>query len=282
MSKLSIKTFSISLALVFLLTGCDQIVQQMYLGGYNKDIKKFTQAIEIAKNDIQRSEGYSHRARAYSEKARYSRFKKIIPLAKYYQMFDLAIYEHGKAIELNPRSAEAFFSRGNTYYNRAAFVGAPSDYDPSAFSKNKKYFDLALADFTKATEFDSGYYLAFDMKGLIEMSYKNYDQAISDFMQVMKIQPESGRSRLADAYCNRGGSYQIEKKYDEAILDYKKSIELYLPSSGCDCEAYNPLAWIYAERGEYAKSLEIVNKAKYAKVWIDPHLIEKLVKATGK
>ena len=145
-----------------------------------------------------------------------------------------------------------------------------------ADSKAKEYFDLAMADFDQATELDANYDLAFDMKGLIGMANENYDQAIADFTQEMRIKPAYGRLRLTDAYCNRGSFYQRQNQYNEAISDYEKSIEFQSSRDGCSCEPYNPLAWIYLQREEYKNGWDVINKAKKAKVKIDPELIKKL------
>jgi tetratricopeptide (TPR) repeat protein len=253
------------------LAGCD------YLDSCERDIQKFTRAINVAQNDLELAHDYDYRGRAYAEKARYSHFRKVISPEQYSQLFTLAVNDHNKAIELNPQSAEVYFGRGKSYYFRAAYVEIPfGSAEIPADSKANEYFDLAMADFTKATELDAGHYLAFDMKGLIDMANKNYDQAIVDFTQEMRIKPAYGKSRLADAYCTRGSAYQRQEKYNEAIADYQKSIELYPSSDGCSCEPYNPLAWIYAQRGEYAKSWKVVNKAKKSRVVIDAGFIEKI------
>jgi tetratricopeptide (TPR) repeat protein len=248
-----------------------------YLDNYERDIQKFTRAINVARNDLELAHGYDYRGRAYAEKARYSHFRKLVSPEQYSQLFVLAVKDHNKAIELNPKSADAYFGRGKSYYFRAAYVETPiGSAEIPAGSKASEYFDLAMADFTKATELDAGHYLAFDMKGLIDMANKNYDQSIVDFTEVMRIKPAYGQFRLADACCNRGSFYQRQEKYNEAIADYQKAIELHPSSDGCDCEPYNPLAWIYSQQGEYAKSWEIVKKAKRFRVGIDKDFIEKL------
>src|SRR3989344_9156263 len=102
---LSMRTLFILCFLALQLLGCDQ------LGSYEGDIQKSTQAISRAKNNLELSQGYSRRATAYSEKARYSHFRKLINPEQYSQLFDLSLNDHDKALELNPKSAKLYFGR---------------------------------------------------------------------------------------------------------------------------------------------------------------------------
>lgn len=73
----------------------------------------------------------------------------------------------------------------------------------------------------------------------------------------------------------RGGVRQREKKYDLAVSDYTKSIELGAALDGCSCDPYAPLAWTYFDGlRQYDKSWEIVHKAEADKRWIPPELME--------
>ena len=71
----------------------------------------------------------AQRGSAYSEKARYCRAFKLISADEYGRLFGLAVKDHDQAIVLDPGSAEAYFSRGQTYYDRAALED-PKDAKP--------------------------------------------------------------------------------------------------------------------------------------------------------
>jgi tetratricopeptide (TPR) repeat protein len=217
--------------------------------------------------------GYSQRGSAYSEKARYCRAFKLIPADEYARLFDLAVKDHDQAIALGPGSAEAYFSRGHTYYDRASLEDSKDA---------KTWFDPAAADFQKAVERDGRHYLALDMLGLVHMSTGELDMAIGDFTQEMSLNP-LGRARLADAYCIRGSANHKEKKYDAAITDYEKAIEIGVTADGCSCEPFNPLLTLYdGESQQYDKGWEVVHKAQKSKSWIAPELLEKLKKDSGR
>ena len=113
-------------------------------------------------------------------------------------MFGLAVKDHDRAVALAPGSAEGYYSRGRTYFDRAALED----------SKDAKlWFDSAASDFTKAVERDGRHYMAWDMLGVVHSSTGEWDKAISDFTQEMALNP-LGKARLADAYCERGFSRQ--------------------------------------------------------------------------
>jgi tetratricopeptide (TPR) repeat protein len=258
---------------VLLLSGCGRIAQSIYLSGCDRDIRNSTQAIETARDDARRAAGYAQRGRAYSEKARYSRAFKLIPADEYGRLFGLAIKDHDQAIALDPGNAEAYFSRGQTYYDRAALE------DPGDF---KTWSDPAVADFRKAVERDRQHYLAWDRLGLVHLATGELDEAIDDFTQEMALNT-MGRARLADAYCTRGSASQKAKQYEAAIADYEKAIEIGVTADGCSCDPVNPLLTLYdEERRPYDKRWEVVHTAQKSRRWIAPELLEKLKKDSGR
>jgi tetratricopeptide (TPR) repeat protein len=119
------------------------MARYLYLSGYDRDIRNSTRGIETALDTARRAAAYAQRGRAYSEKARYCRAFKLIPADEYDRLFGLAIKDHDQAVALDPAGAQAYFSRGRTYYDRAA-LEVDKDANP--------WFDPAAADFQKAVE----------------------------------------------------------------------------------------------------------------------------------
>jgi len=250
------------------------------LGRYEAEIDKGARDIGSARNGVERAAGYARRARGYGEKARYSRAFKLIAADEYRRLFALAVKDHDQAVQLDPGNAEMYVSRGLTYFDRAR-PAPPDDLDPKAGAKD--WFDLAKADFTRAIERDGRHEQALDMRGMINEHNGDYDQAISDYTREMGLDPRAGKMRLADLYCNRGGVHQGAKRYESAISDYEKSLELGVASDGCSCDPYAPLAWVYFDgTRQYDKSWEVVHKAQAAKRWLPPEFIEQLKKASGR
>jgi tetratricopeptide (TPR) repeat protein len=270
------KPFCASVLLV--LGGC----QSTFLSDTERDIQNSTRAIETARDDSQRAAAFLRRARAYSEKARYSRAFKLISADEYGRLFGLAIQDHNQAIALDPANAEVYFGRGQTYYDRANLEtvvdGVLVVTDPAA---RKAWFDPAVADFKKAVERNSRHEQAWDMLGLTHETIGEFDQAISEYSQEMALNP-LGRSRAANAYCLRGGSNQKEKKYDAAIADYEKAIELGATADDWSCDPYNPLFGLYDRDRRYDQAWEVVHVAQRSRKWIEPEFLDKLKKDSGR
>jgi len=253
-----------------------------YLASYERDISSSTRAINTARDDAQRAAAYTKRGSAYSEKARYSRAFKLISPDEYARLFGLAIKDHDQAIALDPASAEAYYSRGVAYYDRAVLEVVVNGTLVGNKATWNLWFDPALADFRKATEKDPRHSLAWDRLGLSHETIGELDQAINAYTQEMALDQKLGRSRLADAYCERGNADQKEKKYDAAIADYEKSIDTGAIADGCSCDPYNPLFGLYTEDRRYDQGWVVVRKAWSYGKWIMPDLLDRLKKESGR
>jgi tetratricopeptide (TPR) repeat protein len=268
-------------SVLLFLAGCTRIARSFYLNSYDRDISSSTKAIETARDNARRAEAYAKRGSAYSEKARYSKAFKLISADEYERLFGLAIKDHEQAIALDP-SAEAYYTRGVTYYDRANLEAVVDGQLVGSQADRKAWFDPAIADFKKATEKDPRSYLAWDRLGMSHEMTGELDQAISDYTQEMALNP-LGRSRLADAYCTRGGSSSPkEKRYDAAIADFEKSLDLGATADGCSCDPYNPLLARYTEDRRYDQAWGVVQKARKSEKWIAPEMLDRLKKESGR
>src|SRR5262245_35307306 len=242
--------------MVFSLPGCSRVWQSAYVNGCDREIKKATKAIEAANNDVQRAAGHADRADAWAEKARYCRAFKLISSEEYDRLMGLAKRDYDEALNLTPASADFYFRRGRAHYMRAAL-------DLTEGRKSSEFFAPAKADFSKAIEKSPSHELAFDMRGLANDATGNLDESIADFAQEAVLNPRS-KYRLADEYCRRGSRYLSDKKFDPAVVDFEKAIDIETSSDPCECEPYNPLVAIYLERREYGKARMVVDRAKKA------------------
>ena len=256
------------IVMVISLAGCGRLWQSAYVKGCDREIKKATQAIEAAKNDAQRAAGYADRADAYAEKARYSRAFQLISGEEYERLFGLATRDYKQAVSLTPANADFYFRRGRAHYMRAAL-------DLTEGKKSSDFFAPAKADFSQAIEKSPRFELAFHMRGLANDATGNLDESIADFAQEAVFNPKS-KYRLADEYCRRGSFYLSDKKYDPAVADFEKAIDIETSNDPCECEPYNPLVAIYLERQEYGKARMVVERAKKAGKTIVPEYRDKL------
>ena len=183
---------SVLLLLGVLLGGCGQ---SWFLAGYERDIGSATRAIKTARDDARRAAAYTKRGAAYSEKARYSRAFNLIPPDEYARLFDLAVKDHDQAIALNPASAEAYFNRGQAYYDRAVLEVVVNGTLVGDKATWNLWFDPAIADFRKATQKDARHELAWDRLGLSHETIGELDQAIDAYTQVMALDRKLGRAR---------------------------------------------------------------------------------------
>jgi len=244
-----------------------RMYQSWEVSRYDGEIRRADAAVAAAGSDAQRSAAYADRADAYAEKARYSRVMKLIAIEEYNKLFDLAVQDYNQAIALDPDNAEMYYRRGNAYYSRA---GLDMIYAPYT----SVFLAPAKADFSRALEKDPKNAMAFDMLGLTDGSMGDWTQAIADFEQEAELTPGM-RFRVSDAYCNRGSRYPREK-YDLAISDLNRAIQIRGTSDPCECEPYNPLLAIYLQTREYDKAREVFALAQRSKKWIAPENLEQL------
>jgi len=268
-TRSSVKRWSTAIlfaGMVFL-GGCTRMYQSWYVSRLDGEIRGAAQAIAASRNTTQRSAAYADRADAYAEKARYSRLMKLIAGEEYNKLFDLAVQDYNQAIALDPDNAEMYFRRGNAYYSRA---GLDMIKEPTSV-----FLAPAKADFSRAVDKDPRSVAALDMLGLTDGSMGDWTQAIADFRQEVALDPRWS-FRVSDAYCNRGSRYSRER-YDLAISDLNRAIQIRGTSDPCECEPYNPLLAIYLNQTrEYDKARELVALAQGSGKWIAPEYLEQL------
>jgi len=112
----------------------------------------------------------------------------------------------------------------------------------------------------------------FNNQGFAHCQIGRYDQAISDFSKAIEINP-----RFAQAYKNRGWAYIKKRQYDQAISDFNKTIEI---DPGF-VEAYFYRAIVYFLAEEYHKSLSDVIKARQLGYKIPLKFLDDFRKAAG-
>ncbi len=178
--------------------------------------------------------------------------------------YDLAMLDLNKSIDLEPNE-KAYFNRGSVYEELLNVDAALKDYDSALelnaysakvyrargflYTELKKY-DLALTDFNKliALEPNEEGYLD---RGLFNQTISNIDAALKDYNQAIRLNPKS-----AQAYNYRGSLYAQHEKYDLALSDFNKLIELK-PNG----ESYNFRGNVYAQLEKYDLALFDLNKS---------------------
>ena len=107
----------------------------------------------------------------------------------YYKDYDLAIADFTKAIEINPQYDDAYYERGNVYFDRA------TNFDFISYQSSDRDlldYDLALADYNKAIAINprhahAHYFkgMTYDIKGVDEEYLKQ--EAIKAYQQFLAL-----------------------------------------------------------------------------------------------
>ncbi len=86
-------------------------------------------------------------------------------------------------------------------------------------------YDRALADFNQTIKLQPNFVQAYANRGLIYLTKSDNDRALADLNQTLKLQPN-----FVPAYNNRGLIYYTKGNYDLAIADFTQALKLKLDS----------------------------------------------------
>jgi tetratricopeptide (TPR) repeat protein len=150
------------------------------------------------------------------------------------------ISDCNKAIELNPRDAQLYFSRGSAHCGLDQYDKAIADYTKAielnpklggaylcrgAVYHDKGQYDKANSDYTKAIEIDPELHWAYNYKALLlatclDASYRDGSKAVELAKKAVELSPEAWNlATLAAAYAEVG-------KFEDAIATQEKAIDL--------------------------------------------------------
>ena len=108
---------------------------------------------------------------------------------------DRAIKAYSRALELNPRDAEAYNNRGIAYHR-------------------KREVDQAIEDYSKVMELNPGLAIAYNNRGVAHNSKGKVDGAIEDYNIAIGLNPD-----FVDAYYNRGEVWLRRREWEKAKAD---------------------------------------------------------------
>jgi tetratricopeptide (TPR) repeat protein len=139
---------------------------------------------------------------------------------------------------VNPKNAETYQNRGNSWFSKRDFENAAADYGDAIRLDPKN----AANYYNRAN--------TWTQKG-------DNAKAIADFDDAIKLNP-----KYADAYLNRAIALVNTGEIEKGLADYDELIRLTPQSS----PAYNSRGWAYSKHGDFAKALEGYNES----IRIDP------------
>jgi serine/threonine protein kinase len=195
------------------------------------------QALGIENKSPSSSHSFQHRSHFDLQNAE-DYFRQGVLRDEEFQDFSGALDNYNKAIELNPKYADAYRNRGTLKFGQFDDLsGALADYskaielDPQCDSsdynnrgmvkENLNDISGALADYSKAIEIDPKCNIAYSNRGLLKGSLNDITGALADFNKAIKLDPQDVIS-----YGNRGCLKETLNDIFGALADYSKAIEI--------------------------------------------------------
>jgi len=150
--------------------------------------------------------------------------------------WDGAIADFDRALQFDPKLAQAYDNRGDAKTETGDFDGAIADFN-RALQLNPKYakaydnrglaklsrgdLDGAMADFNRALQFDPKLAPAYEARGVVKEQKGELDGAIADCNRAIELNP-----KLAGAYLNRGMAKAYKGDTDNTIADFNRALQL--------------------------------------------------------
>lgn len=117
---------------------------------------------------------------------------------------------------------------------------------------NKGNYDQAIQDYNQAIRLNPEFGFAFNNRGSAYRAKEDYDRAIQDYNQAIRLKPD-----YAFAFNNRGNAYSAKEDYDRAIQDYNETIRLK-PDFAL---AFNSRGSVYSLKKDYDRAIQDYNEA---------------------
>jgi lipoprotein NlpI len=116
----------------------------------------------------------------------------------------------------------------------------------------KENYDQAIQDYNQAVRLNPSQASAFSNRGVAYASKGDYDSAIENYDEAIRLNPNH-----ADALYNRGNAYKHNKDYDRAILDYDQVIRLNPNHDG----AYSNRGLVRFYGGQFSAAVPDLSRA---------------------
>ena len=156
------------------------------------------------------------------------------------RMADLLVRGYSQVIAIDPTPG-AYYGRATAYLD-------------------KRDFDNAIADYTRAIGLDANSPVGYNGRGNAYLEKGDVDKAIVDYSQAMALNP-----KFANAFENRGSAYHVKGDFDRSLADLNQAISL-APKL---VSAYNKRGNTYRSMGELDRALADYNRA----IALDPKLV---------
>lgn len=252
-----------------------------YLGQYERAVAHYNKAVDLAPDDpqllinravVNQALGRSQpavrdldRVLSLTDSAWAFLYRGLIR----HQQGDLkhAVEDLGRAIQLKPSLADAYYRRGLVYADMGAYGEAFEDQNRALNLEPEHAGALtargvaraangdsekALEDLDRGCRLDPESHQAYFHRGLVRQWLGMHNEALVDFGRVVDLGFGS-----AALYLARGDTYVAVGKHWQAISDYSRAIELQPKNAS----AYHARAKARSEMHEYQQAIEDLGRA---------------------
>ncbi len=177
------------------------------------------------------------------------------------EMYEKAIADYDKALQIRPGYAEAFNNRAMVWDLTGEYDKAIADYteaikaDPSDAEyfngrgvtwDNKGEYDKAMGDYRAAINLNPLYVDAHNNMGVTWQNMKEYYKALDCYGKAIAINPS-----YALPYLNRGSTYDLLNEPEKMSDDYKRALEV----NPGDSRAYEHIGSMLTRKGKHEQAL---------------------------
>ncbi len=147
--------------------------------------------------------------------------------------YNEAVKDFTKASSIDPDDPNVFMKRGFVYVN------------------SLEQFENAVADFTKAIDLSENKSEAYRSRAYVYWKMQDFRKSIEDYKKITELEPQN-----ANSYLNLGNAYFNLSAYDLAANTYSEVIKI-TPNA----ESYNLRGWALTNDEKYQEALLDFNKA---------------------
>jgi tetratricopeptide (TPR) repeat protein len=120
----------------------------------------------------------------------------------------------------------------------------------------RKEYDKAIADYTQAIRIDPKFATAYSNRASAYGMKGDYDKAIADYTKAIELNPD-----IRDIYYNRGNAYFDKGDNDKAMADYNQAIRINPNLAPNLALAYVNRGLAYEAKGDHDRAIAIYNQA---------------------
>jgi tetratricopeptide (TPR) repeat protein len=256
---------------------------------YEQSLKDYATALKLSKDPYQSARALNNRALIYRDQEKFDlaleEYTKAIEIypnhslyysnrAEIYQKqenYELALKDYSQAISFDKGNPRWYEERANCYIAKGDFTAALKDLDKAIdltpndpiyynnradyYSNFKKEVELALKDYESALKLSKDSYQsarALNNRALIYRDQEKFDLALVEYTKALEIYPNHSLY-----YSNRAEIYQKQENYELALKDYSQAILVDKDNPSW----YNERANCYIAKGDFSAALKDLDKA---------------------